>query len=152
MCTDYWHYRVNKINNKTRIDGEYNRTILDDYSMLWHTIKKIKTNIPLDSSLNILIANTMRRIIESYVNFIGLGKNSWSSLLNANQDSPDYHLKSAFISTINDESHKVSVLDSIYYQRLTDAQPLVLFNIFVAIFKEIGKEHYEMLMDEQIPS
>ncbi len=150
MCTDFWHYKVNKINNKTSISGQKDKTVFDDYSMLWKTTKEIKDNIPQDSTLNIVIANTMRRIIESYVNFIGLGKDSWSSILNTNQNSPEYYLKCAFISTINDESHKISALDSIYYQKLSNEQPLILFNVFRDIFKEIGKEHYEMLMGEQI--
>lgn len=150
MCTDYWHYKVNKINNKTSITGQYNKTVHDDYSMLWQTTKELKANITQDTKLNVIIANTMRRIIESYVNFIGLGKDSWSSILDANQNSPEYYLKCAFISTINDESHKVSALDSIYYQKLSSEQPVLLFNVFKEIFREIGKEHYEMLMEEQI--
>lgn len=150
MCTDYWHYKVSKVNNKTKINGQYNKTVFDDYSMLWQTTKEIKANLPEDSSLNIVIANTLRRIIESYVNFIGLGKDSWSSILDSNQDSPDYYLKCAFISAINDESHKISALDSIYYQKLSNEQPEILFNVFREIFKEIGKEHYEMLMEEEI--
>lgn len=150
MCTDYWHYKVSKVNNKTKINGQYNKTVFDDYSMLWQTTREIKANLPEDSSLNIVIANTLRRIIESYVNFIGLGKDSWSSILDSNQNSPDYYLKCAFISAINDESHKISALDSIYYQKLSNEQPEVLFNVFREIFKEIGKEHYEMLMEEEI--
>lgn len=150
ICTDYWHLRIIKINNKTSIKGEYNKTIYDDYSLLWNTIKELKANIPTTTSLNIVIANSMRRVIESYVNFIGYGKDSWASLFNENQSEPTYYIKCAFISTINDESHKITALDSVYYQKIINEQPQILFDVFLEIFKSIGKEHYELMMDEQI--
>lgn len=96
ICTDYWHLRINKINNNTSVKGEYNKTIYDDYSLLWNTIKELKANLPTTSSLNIVIANSMRRVIESYVNFIGYGKDSWASLFNDNQNDPSYYIKWCF--------------------------------------------------------
>lgn len=150
ICTDYWHFRIMKLNNKTSIKGEYNKTIYDDYSLLWNTIKELKANIPNNTSLNIVIANSMRRVIESYVNFIGYGKDSWASLFNANQNEPSYYIKCAFLSTINDESHKITAMDSVYYQKIINEQPQMLFDVFVEIFKIIGKEHYELMMDEQL--
>lgn len=150
ICTDYWHLRIIKINNNTSVKGEYNKTIYDDYSLLWNTIKELKANIPASTSLNIVIANSMRRVIESYVNFIGYGKDSWASLFNENQNEPSYYIKCAFISTINDESHKITALDSVYYQKIINEQPQVLFDVFIEIFKSIGKEHYELMMDEQL--
>lgn len=150
ICTDFWHLRIIKINNKTSIKGEYNKTIYDDYSLLWNTLKELKANIPATTSLNIVIANSMRRVIESYVNFIGYGKDSWASLFNDNQNEPTYYIKCAFISTINDESHKISALDNVYYQKIINEQPQILFDVFIEIFKSIGKEHYELMMDEQL--
>ncbi len=150
ICTDYWHLRIIKINNKTSIKGEYNKTIYDDYSLLWNTIKDLKANIPTTTSLNIVIANSMRRVIESYVNFIGYGRDSWASIFNDNQNDPSYYIKCAFISTINDESHKITALDSVYYQKIINEQPQILFDVFIEIFKSIGKEHYELMMNEQI--
>lgn len=150
ICTDWWHYRIIKSNNKTSISGGYDKTINDDYNMLWKSIKELKDNIPQNSSRNILIANSMRRIIESYVSFIGYGNDSWAALLNSDLADPTYYIKSSFISTINDESHKISALDSLYYQKIINEQPQVLFDVFLSIFKVIGKEHYEMMMDEQI--
>lgn len=150
ICTDYWHYRIIKIHNKTHVSGDYNKTIYDDYSLLWNTMKEIKANMPGNSNLNIVIANSMRRIIESYVNFIGYGKDSWSAVFTDKQDEPTYYIKCAFISTINDESHKISVLDSVYYQKIINEQPQILFGVFTEIFKTIGKEHYELMMEEQL--
>jgi wobble nucleotide-excising tRNase len=97
-----------------------------------------------------MISNTMRRILESYINFIGLGNDSWSALLSEDKTLPSYYIKCAFISTINDESHKVSALDSVYYQKILHEQPEVLFDVFASIFKCIGKQHYEMMMEEQL--
>lgn len=151
ICTDYFHFNVQKSNNVTSISGQYNRKIKDDYSLLWSNLKEIKeNNLQNGNANNIFISNTMRRIIESYVNFIGLGTDSWSALLNEDKDLPTYYIKCAFISTINDESHKVSALDGIYYQKIINEQPQVLFDVFLSIFKDIGREHYEMMMDEQI--
>lgn len=150
ICTDYWHFKISKLNNQTLITGNYNKSVFDDYSLMWQTIKAIKSNLPQDSSLNIMISNSMRRIIESYVNFIGYGKDSWAALLNQNQADASYYIKCAFISTINDESHKTTALDSAYYQKIINEQPQVLFTVFASIFMSIGKEHYEMMMDEQL--
>ncbi|WP_289024639.1 AAA family ATPase [uncultured Salegentibacter sp.] len=150
ICTDFWHYQVSKVNNKTEITGQYNKAVLDDYSLLWTNIKDLKGNLPTNSSFNISIANTMRRIIESYTNFLGLGNDSWSAILSEDQNSPEYYIKCAFISSINDESHKVSTLDGVYYQKISRVQPQLLFDIFKDIFESIGKEHYEMMMEEEI--
>ena len=147
-CTDYWHYKVSKMDNKTSIIGQYNKSISDDYSLLWQTIKNLKVNMPQNSSLNIVIANSMRRIIESFVSFIGMGNDSWSAVLNENKGQPEYYIKCAFISTINDESHKIRALDGVYFQKISNEQPQILFNVFKEIFKSIGKEHYEMMMEE----
>lgn len=150
ICTDYWHYKISKLNNKTLISGSYNKAILDDYSLMWATIKEVKANMPGNSSLNIMISNSMRRIIESYVSFIGYGRDSWASIINEDQSSPSYFIKCAFISTINDESHKVAALDSVYYQKIIAENPQTLFDVFAEIFRTIGREHYEMLMEEPL--
>ncbi|TKD65155.1 AAA family ATPase [Flavobacterium sp. ASW18X] len=150
ICTHHYHFNLKKTANSTSINGQHERIIKDDYSLLWSSLKETKENLHNGSTNNIFISNTMRRIIESYVNFIGLGTDSWSALLNENKDLPNYYIKCAFISTINDESHKVSALDGIYYQKIINEQPQVLFDVFLSIFKTIGKEHYEMMMDEQI--
>jgi wobble nucleotide-excising tRNase len=148
MCTDFWHYKISKMNNSTSISGSYNKTVKDDYSLMWNTLKDIKSNMPTDSSLNIMISNVMRRIIESYVNFIGYGTDSWSSLQDGDLSDPSFYIKSAFISTINDESHKVHAMDSTYYQKIIHEQPQILYSVFGSIFKTIGKTHYELQMDE----
>lgn len=148
ICTKHWHYRITKTNNISEVSGSDITTVFDDYSLLWQTLKDIKTNLPADNSLNIVIANTMRRVIESFVNFIGLGRDSWGAVLTENSEEPSYYLKCSFISAINDESHKVSALDSIYYQKIINEQPQLLFDVFKEIFNSIGREHYELMMEE----
>ena len=150
ICTNYIHFHIKKFNNKTQIVGQHERVIKDDYSLLWTTLKDLKSDNLATSASNILISNTMRRILESYVNFIGLGTDSWSSILSNENEEPYYYIKCAFISTINNESHKVGALDSIYYQKIINEQPKVLFDVFLSIFKTIGWEHYEMMMEEEI--
>lgn len=150
LCTDYWHYVISKTNNKSQITGDYNKRVLDDYSLMWDALKELSKNLPANKSQNVTIANTMRRAIESYVNFIGLGKDSWSAILNENTEEPNYYIRCAFISTINDESHKVSALDSVYYQKIINEHPQILFDVFKQIFLSIGKDHYEKMMDEQL--
>jgi len=150
ICTNCIHFHIKKFSNKTQILAQHERVIKDDYSLLWRTLKEVKSDNQATGGSNILISNTMRRILESYVNFIGLGNDSWSAILSNEKEEPYYYIKCAFISTINDESHKVGALDSIYYQKIINEQPTVLFDVFLSIFKTIGKEHYEMMMEEEI--
>jgi len=150
ICTDSWHYYISKSGDCSIVEGNEKRKVFDEYSLMWSTIKKIKSSPGNDPYMNIMVSNTMRRIIESYVNFIGLGKDSWASLFQGDIHDPNYYIKCAFISSINDESHKIGVLDNLYYQKIVIEQPQNLFNVFAKIFKEIGKEHYELMMNEQL--
>lgn len=147
ICTDYWHYNVIKNNNITQIKDGYNKTIEDDYSLLWNTLKESKKNIN-SSTNNIMISNTMRRILETYINFVGIGAEPWQIISNEDKSSSSYYIKSAFISIINEESHKV-FLDTTYYHRITNEQPQILYDIFEDIFKVIGKSHYDQMMGEE---
>lgn len=149
LCTSYWHYKVSKVNNVTTVQGQRNKVITDDYTSLWNNIKEIKNNLPQNSELNILVANSMRRIIESYVHFLGIGKDAWSSILIGDTEGPEFYLKYAFVASINDESHGVTVLDSVYYQKISTEQPEILFVVFKEIFSTIGREHYELMMEEE---
>jgi hypothetical protein len=49
---------------------------------------------------------------------------------------------------INDESHILTALDGMCYQRITNEKPQTLFEVFKEIFQTIGKEHYERMMEE----
>jgi len=150
ICNNFCHFHIKKNNNISSVENSGKSKINDDYSLLWESLKDIKNKLPNNNSMNILISNTMRRIIESYINFNGIKENSWSIINNKSKDDKNYFIWSEFISLINEESHKLRIFDSIYYQRLSTIKPEILFDIFKDIFKEIGKEHYEKMMNEVI--
>ncbi|RAK25299.1 wobble nucleotide-excising tRNase [Flavobacterium aquaticum] len=147
ICEDKNFYHVSKIKNVSEIKCHGNKNnILNDYSLLWKTLNNFKgTN---DTNLNIAICNIMRRILESYINFtnLGSGNSTWDCLINISLDNPKYYICSALISEINEGSHKVSPLDDIFFQRLVNEVPQNLFEAFELIFKEIGEEHYNVMI------
>jgi wobble nucleotide-excising tRNase len=147
ICTDINHYLISKRENISFVESKDTIIFKDDYSNLWEVIKNTKNNQLQDQSSNILIANTMRRIIESFLNFYGYKSDAWTILEKENQNDPNYFIKCSFISMLHDESHKMIILDSIYYQRISSVHPKILFDIFEDIFKKIGKEHYELMMN-----
>lgn len=152
ICTDYFHYKISKEKSVTKIAESYNSTIKDDYSLMWDTLKEIKSKENIDQGINLMLANLMRRIIDTYLEFIGMKSNgstiTWAALDNMDTNSPEYIVEAAFISCINDESHSISPLDDEYYTKVIREEPTILFKAFKNIFKDIGQEHYQMMMDE----
>ena len=150
ICKSQQHYLIEKnaINETYIKQREYKE--YDDYALMWHTIKEAKENLSDDNKeQNILLANLFRRILESYANFIGLGTDAWSTILVDDvKDSMEHYLKVAFISMINDESHKVSPFDNFYFQKIHNVNPLKLFEVFKSIFDTIGKEYYDRMMGD----
>lgn len=148
ICKSQIHYLISKsIKNETSVvERKYKEC--DDYALMWLSLKEAKKRLSDNNhSENIFLANLFRRILESYANFIGLGNDAWATILiDPDKDSADYYLKSAFISMINDESHKVFPFDSFYFQKIHNETPAKLFAIFESIFNDIGKEHYDMMM------
>lgn len=148
LCKLQSHYRISKnCENITNIQKcDYKEQ--DDYSLMWQTVRYVKENTPKNSnSQNILIANLFRRILETYANFIGLGNDAWATVLcDENKDSVEHYLKCAFISMINDESHKVSPLDNMYFEKIHNEKIEKLFEIFESIFSVVGPEHYAKMM------
>ena len=47
---------------------------------------------------------------------------------------------------INDESHKVSPLDNMYFEKIHNEKIEKLFEIFESIFSVVGPEHYAKMM------
>ena len=146
ICRKKAHFSVSKYDGKSKIEHKGNETFVhNDYMLLWKSIKELKDSN--DKVFNITIGNSMRRIIESYVNFIGLGKSHWDSIKNLDVTDPIYPICSALISEINDVSHKSLPFDDLYYQRIVNEEPAKLFSAFEMIFKNIGEEHYKMMMN-----
>ena len=152
ICSDYFHYKISKEKSITKIAESYESTIKDDYSLMWGTLKEIKSKENIDQGINLMLANLMRRIIDTYLEFIGMKSNgstiTWAALDNMDTNSPEYIVEAAFISCINDESHSISPLDDEYYTKIIREEPTILFKTFKNIFKDIGKEHYQMMMLE----
>lgn len=146
ICYEKSFYQISKENGISTIEyqGKANN-ILNDYTLLWNSLVKLKNSN--DSSLNIATSNIMRRILESYVNFTKIGKDSWAALKNISVEDPKYIICSALISEINDSSHKTSPLDEMYFQRIINAKPESLFESFELIFKDLSETHYNAMMD-----
>lgn len=151
LCNDKYFLMLEKYNDETNVQM-VNEVMKTDYTLLWDSLKKAKVSlVDTDKSYNIFIANTMRRIIDSYIDFIGMaktGKNStWTALDKMDEESEERIVASALVSLINDESHSISPLDDIYYDNIVRRKPSLLFDVFEKIFKSIGENHYNMMMD-----
>ncbi|MFP3833138.1 AAA family ATPase [Chryseobacterium sp. SIMBA_028] len=146
ICYDKSYYYIFKENSVSIVEYQGNKNkILNDYSLLWSTLNKLKNSN--DATLNIATSNIMRRILESYVNFIRLGTDSWGALTNIPVEDPKYIICSALVSEINDASHKISPLDEMYFQRIINTTPQNLFESFELIFKELSQSHYDAMIN-----
>ena len=151
--TSWCHHIIEKNNSVSKVTySGHDCTIKNDYSMMWENLKRAKATLGADKTQNIMLANTMRRVIDTYLDFVGIKKSSkpitWSALETVAEGSPEYIVKSAFISFINDDSHGVAAMDDIYYDSIVKQDPSVIFSAFKALFKDIGESHYEYMMDE----
>lgn len=150
FCKDVMHYRVYKPGGFSKIEYSNKAYPTDDYSLLWKSVKESKDVIGIDENRNIMVCNVMRRIIDSYVNFIGLlqgaGNPTWSAINSLPTTDPRYIVASSFISQINDESHGITPFDSTYYGKVIRQDTSTLYAAFKLIFDEIGQDHYNMMM------
>lgn len=143
FCKNASFYIVRKQNGNTVIDFYEENPIKDDYTLLWNEIKKYKDD---DKASSIFISNTMRRIIESYLNFVRAQEGVWSVLSDFDTESDDYIAVYSLLAEINDSSHCIMPNTNQYYQRLLDINPSVLYTAFENVFNKIGKEHYNTMM------
>lgn len=137
----------------SQLESRY--TYKDDYTLMWNNLKAIKSQGNQDKSMNVIIGNLCRRILESYGKFIGYindDDNSLSTLLpNLKAEgvtiSPHEEiLFNAFIAMINTDSHYFSSSEDTYYQAVSDISTSQIFDVFEQIFKKIGPKHYELRM------
>ncbi|MBR3454407.1 MAG: AAA family ATPase [Bacteroidaceae bacterium] len=145
FCKDTSFYIVKKQNGNTMVEYHENNPIKDDYTLLWDEIKKYKDDNNISS---IFISNTMRRIIESYLNFVRANDDVWSVLSNFDTKSDDYIAVYSLLAEINDSSHCVIPNTNQYYQRLSAINPSVLYTAFENIFNKIGESHYKFMMNK----
>lgn len=150
LCSDKHFLMIEKHSDITSVH-EIDGVMKTDYALLWDSLKKAKDSLEdSDTSNNIFIANTMRRIIDSYVEFIGMyksGKNTtWTALDKMKAGSEERIVAAALVSLINEESHSMSPLDDVYYDNIIHRAPSLLFEVFEKIFMSIGEDHYKMMM------
>ena len=144
MCKNTSFYIVKKQNGNTQIEWYEKNPIKDDYTLLWDEIKRYKDD---NNTSSIFISNTMRRIIESYLNFVCDNKDVWSVLSNFDTKSDDYIAVYSLLTEINDSSHCIIPNTNQYYQRLSDIKPSVLYTAFENVFSKIGESHYKFMMN-----
>lgn len=150
-CADVMHYNVRKDAGCSKIDHSSKQFATDDYSLMWEALKAVKNQTGVDETRNMMVCNTMRRIIDSYVGFIGIAKGNgnptWASISSLSTTDPTYIVASSFIAQINDDSHGVHVFDNAYYNNIVRQDTSTLFNAFKLIFDEIGVDHYNMMIN-----
>lgn len=136
------YFVVQKINGSSIIKNYENKNpIKNSYDLLWEKLRNKDYND--DSNLNV-----MRRILEQYLNTIGMGgpNNNNLDLINKFDDNDKIVVKS-LLSYINDGSH--SIMDGLYMAPDENANQNA-FRIFKKIFVELGQEsHYNMMMHEE---
>ncbi|MDV7698254.1 AAA family ATPase [Chryseobacterium soli] len=138
--------KISKKNNKTLIE-DIGYSNINDYGLLWREIKMENSE-----KITISLLNNMRRIIESYSNFMGYinGSNLWSLLnsLDLDEESIEYLVYISFLSNINDESHKVSINDEMFYNRLCEESRQIAMDSFKLFFEKLNaSSHYEMMIE-----
>ena len=126
------------------VEYQEKNPIKDDYSLLWDEIKKYKDDKKASS---IFISNTMRRIIESYLNFVCANNDVWSVLSDFDAKSDEYIAVYSLLTEINDSSHCIMPNANQYYQRLSEINPSVLYSAFENVFSKIGESHYKFMMN-----
>lgn len=144
LCQNVNYFQINKINEVSTISKLKENNINSDYNLLWRGLYNLKNSN--DASMNIVISNLMRRILQSYIHFTKVEKSEWTVLNNLPPEEPKRIIFSALISQINDDSHHSSPFEEMHYQKISNTTPELLFEVFEMIFDEIGKEHKEAII------
>ncbi len=141
ICKANSHYLIKKDKNLSTISPKikYDNVSFSEYERLWNELKN-------DNVSNVSLLNCMRRILETYVNFIGLGKDIWNTLSEIDENDNNYWIYRSLLSMLHDGSHKINPNEEIYYQETDDSMRENIKLIFENLFTQIGKEHYNMMM------
>ncbi|MGV4413962.1 AAA family ATPase [Chryseobacterium sp. T1] len=147
ICESTSYFNVKKNNNISNIEriAESKNIAFNDYQLLWQEIKKDDSE-----KISISLMNNMRRIIESYGNFMGLidGVDLWSLRENIPEESSENLIISALISEMQDGSHRVSTNDEIYFSRISNESKELALKTFRLLFENLGgKTHYDKMMN-----
>lgn len=141
ICKANSHYLIRKDKSQSSISPKikYDNVAFSEYERLWNELKE-------DNISNALMLNCMRRILETYVNFIGLGKDIWNTLAEIDENDNNYWIYRSLLSMLHDGSHKINPNEEIYYHETDDSTRDNIKLIFANLFSQIGKEHYDMMM------
>ncbi len=141
ICKVNSHYLIRKDKNLSTISPKikYDNVSFSEYERLWNELKH-------DNISNVSMLNCMRRILETYVNFIGLGKDIWNTLSEIDENGNNYWVYRSLLSMLHDGSHKINPNEEMYYQETDDSMRENIKSIFENLFTQIGKEHYNMMM------
>lgn len=146
ICNSTSYFNIKKINNNSVVERihKYENVAFTDYQLLWQEIKKDESE-----KISISLMNNMRRIVESYGNFMGLidGVDLWSLKEDIPEESAENLIITALISEMQDGSHSVSPNNEIYFTRISNESRDVALKSFELLFEKInGKSHYDMMM------
>lgn len=147
ICCSTSYFNIKKINNESvteRIEN-YKSIAFNDYHLLWQEIKK-----DASEKISMALMNNMRRVVESYANFMGLidDVNLWDLKNDIPEDSAENLIITALISQMQDESHRVSINDEIYFTRISEEPKDIALKSFEMLFENIGgKTHYDKMME-----
>lgn len=139
ICTFIQHYHIIKIGKHSSIEKkDPNKIKFNDYDVLWYEIyNNIQNN-------NISLLNNMRRVLESYLNFVGKkGVSVWESLGSIDESDPKFYLYTSLLSQVNDGSHKLSINDEMFYSKVSEENREIIISVFENLFCDIGKDHFE---------
>ncbi len=147
ICNSTAYFNVKKFNNQSIIERieNYKNIAFNDYHLLWQEIKKESSE-----KISMALLNNMRRIIESYGNFMGLinDVNLWDLKNDIPEDSSENLIITALISQVQDGSHRISTNDEIYFSRISNESKEVALRSFEILFENIGgKTHYDKMME-----
>lgn len=135
------YFIVNKFNGLSSISNyQSNNPVKNSYEILWEQLRK--KDYSDESNLNV-----MRRILEQYLNIIGMKgpNNKNNELINKFEGNEKIIVKS-LLSYINDGSH--SIMDGLSIASDVNSNKLA-FDVFEKIFLILNQEnHYKMMMKE----
>lgn len=143
LCADQSFYFVSKKNGVSSVSlPTIKSSIQNDYILLWRGLFQLRSS---DNSLNVIIGNLMRRIIQSYLQFT-MNDHKERKSYDLITDLTQRMIYDSFISQINKESHHFDPLGEFGFSTISGFDTIekdILFEVFENIFSDIGgKEHF----------
>ncbi|WP_371246773.1 AAA family ATPase [Mycoplasmopsis agassizii] len=131
-------WKIKKINDFSVIEKHAKKPIVDSYEALWQILKSEEKN-------KVVIANTMRRILETFVKFFY--RNSVDKFIIDKFEGSEKMIYKSLISWLNFGSH--SAINDEYFDSENDYSIEQYKKVFKNIFKlKNHEEHYNKMMSE----